>query len=404
MTLFNEALTLKNLAEKALEKGDIEKARRLLQQAKKNLEKLEQTSNDASMRQIWRKAKLSVEEMLNNLENLAEEYSMRSQSSRNQSYVTERQFNRGSSKTETKLKQKTVTKSKAVPKECKSEAFYAEIPDITFADVAGMDDVKKELRETIEWQIKYRDMLEKLKIKPLKGLLMYGPPGTGKTYIVKALAGEFNLPLIIADPATLMSKWVGESEKLVGKMFQCARSMAPSIIFVDEIDKVLPKKTTSSDVSKRIESQFLQELDGVKSGEGFIIIFATNEPWNISPALMRPGRVDRIIYVGPPDDEVRKKMFEIHLKNVPLDPDLDFDKLVELTKPNEEGYYSSSGIAQICNEAKKELMREWIATKRERPLNMNDLIKAMKKVPRSISHKMIKEYKNWGLEQSSFME
>ena len=409
MSLYNEALTLKSLAEKALEKGDTKRASQYLQRAIKNLEILELQTTDPVMQAIWRKAKKTLQDMLNNIDEYAREYMERTSTSR--TIITKTLIPRENVKPVSKMGVKiprsreetarTTSKMK-LPQECLSDIAYVEIPDITFSDVAGLEDVKNELRESIEWQLKYPDLLKELNLKPLKGILLFGPPGTGKTYIVKAAAGEFKIPIIVADPASIMSKYVGESEKVVKKIFECARKLAPCIVFVDEIDKVLPLHTSSSDAPKRVEAQFLQEMDGIKSGEGSIVVFATNEPWNISPALIRPGRVDRIIYVGPPDKEVRKNLFMIHLKNVPLTDDVTFDRLADLTEPNEEGYFSSSGIAQICNEAKKILMRRWTQTKDMAPLSLEDFKEAISKVPRSISHKMIKQYENWGLQHSSF--
>ncbi len=400
LALYNEVLTFKEMAKRALKRGEIEKARKYLQIALKNLEILEIRASDELMRQIWNSAKREIVDMLNNLEEYAEK--MRTYEGTVQTRPTMVKFAQTSSKAKGKEKSKTIVKGKLkLPPECKPEIMLAEIPEINFSDVAGFEDVKKELRESIEWQLKYPDLLKKLKLNPLKGILMYGPPGTGKTYLIKAAAGEFNIPIIIADPASIMSKYVGESEKIVKSIFDCARKLAPCIVFVDEVDKVLPLQTFSSDAPKRVEAQFLQEMDGIRSGEGFIVVFATNEPWNISPALMRPGRIDRIIYVGPPDREVRKELFKIHLREVPLDPDVDFEKLADLTEPNEEGYYSSSGIAQICNEAKKILLRRWTSGDTS-PLKMEEIIEAIRLVPRSISHKMLEQYKQWGLQYSSF--
>lgn len=402
MGLYNEALTYKEIAKKALEKGDLEKARKYLQMALSNLEILEAKATDNIMRKIWENAKREILDILNNLEDYAEKF--REESSRGFLVYPPKASLPTTKTIEEKREERKIKprgKRLKLPPECLPEVVLAEVPDINFSDVAGMEDVKQELRESIEWQLKYPDLLKKFKLNPLKGILMYGPPGTGKTYLVKAAAGEFNLPVIIADPASIMSKYVGESEKIVKSIFECARRLAPCIVFMDEVDKVLPKQATSSDAPKRVEAQFLQELDGVRSGEGFIVVFATNEPWNISPALIRPGRVDRIIYVGPPDKEARKEIFKIHLKDIPLAPDVDFDKLAELTEANEEGYYSASGIAQICKEAKKILFRRWTAGDRS-PLRMEEILEAIKKVPRSISHKMIQQYRNWGLEHSSF--
>jgi len=397
-------LTLKEMAKRALKRGDMEKARKYLEMALKNLEVLEVRAPDNLMKKIWSSAKQEIMDMLNNLEDYAERFRTTRETGFRAPPITYSPSINQRSRKETVKMTKTVTKTKGklkIPPECRGDILLAEIPEINFSDVAGFEDVKKELKESIEWQLKYPDLLEKLKLKPLKGILMYGPPGTGKTYLVKAAAGEFNIPIIIADPASIMSKYVGESEKIVKTIFECARRLAPCLVFVDEIDKVLPLHTSGSDAPKRVEAQFLQEMDGVRSGEGFIVIFATNEPWNISPALIRPGRIDRIIYIGPPDKEVRKELFKIHLREVPLEEDVDFDKLAELTEPNEEGYYSASGIAQICNEAKKILLRRWTSGDTS-PLKMQELIEAIETVPRSISHKMLKQYEKWGLEHTSF--
>nr|MDO8045573.1 ATP-binding protein [Candidatus Baldrarchaeota archaeon] len=409
MSLYNEALTLKSLAEKALEKGDTKRASQYLQRAIKNLEMLELQTTDPVMQAIWRKAKKTLQEMLNNIDECAKEYMERAAKFPVivRKTFTLRESIKPSSRISARIprsREKVAVDTGRIklPQECLSDIAYVDIPDTTFSDVAGLEDVKNELRESIEWQLKYPDLLKELNLKPLKGILLYGPPGTGKTYLVKAAAGEFKIPIIVADPASIMSKYVGESEKVVRKIFECARRLAPCIVFVDEIDKVLPLHTSGSDAPKRIEAQFLQEMDGIKSEEGSIVVFATNEPWNVSPALIRPGRIDRIIYVGPPDKEVRKNLFMIYLRNVPLTDDVTFDKLADLTKPNEEGYYSSSGIAQICNEAKKILMRRLTQKKDMTPLSLEDFKEAINRVPRSISHKMIKQYENWGLQHSSF--
>lgn len=399
MSLYSEALTLKRLAEKALKKGDKERASQYLRRAIENLEILEQQTNDEEMKLIWKKAKNSLISMLENIDEFAEKIKAKGDLIQLRTVNNERdEFH--TVKKEPKNRAKL--NKKEVIEECKSDIFTSEIPSITFDDVANMEDIKRELRETIEWQIKYPEMLKKLNLKPLKGILLYGPPGTGKTYLVKAAAGEFKLPLIIADPATIMSKYVGESEKVVKKIFECAKAASPSIVFVDEVDKILPLKSSSSDAPKRVEAQFLQEMDGIKSSEGTIVVFSTNEPWNISPALIRPGRIDRIIYVGPPNRETRQQLFELYLRDMPLDKNVDIEKLLDLTEPNEKGYFSSSGIAQICNEVKKVIMRKFAEKNKIEPATMEDFVEAIKKVPRSISHKMLKQYESWGLEHTSF--
>ncbi|MCD6484910.1 MAG: AAA family ATPase [Candidatus Odinarchaeota archaeon] len=288
-----------------------------------------------------------------------------------------------------------------IPAECPQEIVVPERPPYTFKDLAGLEEVKRDLVESIEWPIKYPEKLKKLGIKPISGVLLFGPPGCGKTFLVKCAAGEFGLMLLSASPGAILSKYVGESEKLVGHMFRCAAAMSPSIIFVDEVDKLLPAQTTSSDAPKRVEAQFLQEMDGVASGSGFIVIMATNEPWNINPALIRPGRVDRIIYVPPPDKAVRRKLFELYLKNITMDG-VSIDDLVKATEPDKTGYYSSSGIKALCDDMKRTIFRRWVEKNEEVPLTKDIVKDALRRVRRSITHDQIKSYTDWAKKFASY--
>jgi len=374
LDLYEKALLLKKKAEICISKGNWNEAEKYLTEAINTLKLLEAKSHP-EIRKIWTKA---IEQLQTALEIIKTRTTTPVPSLPGKETITSR-----------KLK---------VPAECLKDFLVAEMPTVTFQDLAGLEEVKKELRETIEWQIKYPEKLKKLGIEPLKGILLYGPPGCGKTFLVKCASGEFKIPLLSADPAAITSKYFGESEKIVKQIFHCASKMAPAIVFVDEVDKVLPKITQSSDAPKRIEAQFLQEIDGVKSGSGFITVFATNEPWNLNPALIRPGRVERLVYVPPPDDTSRRRLFEIYLSGVDLASDVNIDELVKLTAPNSQGYYSSSGIKAICNEAKKELMRIWTQKGVEIPLNRNMLLNALRKVPRSITLTMIQQYEKWARE------
>ena len=371
MDLYERAVMLKRKAEICISKGEWEKAEQYLKDAINTLKLLERKSHP-EIRKIWTRA---IEQLQTALEVI--------------------KYRKGVEIPSLPEKETVERRKIKVPQECMKEFLVTELPTFTFKDLAGLEEVKKEIRESIEWQIKYPEKLKKLGIEPLKGVLLYGPPGCGKTFLVKCASGEFKIPLISADPAAIMSKYVGESEKIVKQIFTCAIKMSPAIIFVDEVDKLLPKVTTSSDAPKRVEAQFLQEMDGVRSGKGFITVFATNEPWNISPALFRPGRVDRIIYVPPPDNEARRRLFELYLRNVDLASDVDINELVKLTSPNSQGYYSSSGIKAICDEAKRELMRIWTQKGVEVPLNRKMIIEAMRKTPRSITHSMVQQYKKW---------
>ena len=406
MGLWEEAFRLEDLAKKYLESGILDKAVNYLQLAIRNVDLLIAKEIDEGKRKIYMNYKRKLLRLLEDIKTNPEKFLAKRSEALQRVISAERDKTAPQRIARQKIfgRREIIPKTirKKLPDVCKSGAFSIEIPEITFEDVAGFEELKRELKEAIEWQIKYPELIRELKIKPLKGILLYGPPGTGKTYIVKAAAGEFKIPVILADPATIMSKYVGESEKIVRNIFECARSIAPTIVFVDEVDKLLPLQTSGSDAPKRVEAQFLIEMDGFRSEEGFIVVFATNEPWNISPALIRPGRVDRIIYVPPPDRKARIELFKIYLRGIPGSESLDYEKLADLTEPNDEGYYSASGIAQICNEAKRILLRKWTETGEKVPITMEDVIKAIKKIPRSISHKMLKEYESWGLQFSSF--
>ena len=388
MGLYDEALKFKKLAENAIRRGDIEAAKKYLQIAISKLEALEEISEDPTLKAIWERGKKNLLMLLEGLESGTIKPPKKIPTKK----ITLRETEVGIRKVGVKARRVSMEE---IPEECRADFLYTSIPDVTFNDVAGLDAVKQELREGIEWQIKYPEILKQLGLRPIKGILLYGPPGTGKTYVVKAAAGEFRIPLIIVDPATLMSKWLGESEKMVAKIFSCARRLAPSIVFIDEVDKVFPRQVSGSEAPKRIEAQLLQELDGIRSGEGFIVIFATNEPWNLNPALIRANRVDKVIYVPPPDDKMRRKLFELYLRGVKLADDVDFDELVRETKPNSEGYYSAAAIALICNEAKKNVLRHYQKTGELRPITMSDLLEAIKKTRRDIPLGLVEKYDEW---------
>ncbi|MBN2734335.1 MAG: CDC48 family AAA ATPase [Methanomicrobiaceae archaeon] len=237
-----------------------------------------------------------------------------------------------------------------------------EVPDVSWEDIGGLDDIKKELTEAIEWPLKYPEIFEKLDTKPPSGILLFGPPGTGKTLLAKAVANKSECNFISVKGPELLSKWVGESEKGVRDVFRKARQASPSIIFFDEIDALLPRRGTfegSSHVTESVVSQILTELDGLEELTNVTVLGATNRPDMLDEALMRPGRLDRIIYVPPPDAEGRKKIFEVYLKNSEnlLSEDIKIDDLVQKS----EGYVGAD-IELVVREAKLQAMREFINT------------------------------------------
>ena len=235
-----------------------------------------------------------------------------------------------------------------------------EIPDVTWEDVGGLEEVKQELKEAVEWPLKYPVVFAQLQTKPPKGILLFGPPGTGKTMLAKAVANESECNFISVKGPELLSKWVGESEKGVREIFRKARQASPSIIFFDEVDALVPKRGTymgSSHVTESVVSQILTELDGLEELKNVTVIGATNRPDMLDPALMRPGRMERHIYVPPPDAESRKKIFAVYLRDAEtlLADDVRIDDLIDKTE-----HYVGADIEALVREAKLAAMREFI--------------------------------------------
>lgn len=235
-----------------------------------------------------------------------------------------------------------------------------EIPNVNWSDIGGLDDAKQELKESVEWPLKYGDLFEHMNAEPPRGILLYGPPGTGKTLLAKAVATESEANFISVKGPEFLSKWVGESEKAVRETFRKAKLAAPCIIFFDEIDSIVPTRggmMGDSHVTQRVISQFLTEIDGLEELNDVTVIAASNRPDIIDPALLRPGRFDRSIYIPPPDKEARLEIFKIHTQGKPLKPDVDLEKLTEKTKN-----FTGADIAAICNEAAMLAIRDYISS------------------------------------------
>ncbi len=224
-----------------------------------------------------------------------------------------------------------------------------QIPDIKWDDIGGLEDVKQELKEAVEWPLKHPETFKRLGIRPPKGTLLYGIPGTGKTLLAKAVASESEANFISVKGPELLSKWVGESEKGVREVFRKAKQAAPTVIFFDEIDAIAGARSgndTDSGVTKRVVNQLLTEMDGLEELQDVAIIAATNRPDILDTGLMRPGRFDRHIQVSEPDEEARIAIFKVHTKNMPLSKDVDLKKLAKQT----EGYVGAD-IESVCREA-----------------------------------------------------
>jgi transitional endoplasmic reticulum ATPase len=257
-----------------------------------------------------------------------------------------------------------------------------QIPNITWDDVGGLESLKEELQEAVEWPLKHKEAFEHADVSAPKGILLYGPPGTGKTLIAKAIANTTESNFISIKGPELLSKWVGESEKGVREIFRKARQAAPCIIFLDEIDAIAPSRssgTSDSHVTERIVSQILTEIDGLEELQNVVVIGATNRIDIIDSALLRPGRFDRIIEVPLPDIKGRENIFKIHTKKKPLANDVDFLQLVEKTQG-----FSGAEIEGVCSRAAIAAIKRFVNAKEKSlksiKITQEDLLNAISKL------------------------
>ena len=227
-------------------------------------------------------------------------------------------------------------------------------------DVGDMTEVKQSLTESVLWPLRYPDSFARLGVAPPRGVLLYGPPGGGKTFLVRALAGTGALNVFAVKGAELMDKWVGESERAVRELFRRAADAAPSLIFLDEIDALAPRRGQSGDsgVSDRVVAALLTELDGVEPLREVVVLGATNRPELVDPALLRPGRLERLVYVPPPDQEARADILRASSRNTPLAGDVDLDAVAATL----DGY-SAADCAALIREAALTAMRESLEAK-----------------------------------------
>jgi transitional endoplasmic reticulum ATPase len=278
---------------------------------------------------------------------------------------------------------------------------FVEVPDVKWDDIGGLLSIKQELQEAVEWPLKYQGVFKYADASPPKGILLYGPPGTGKTLIAKAAANESEANFISIKGPELLSKWVGESEKGVREVFRKARQAAPCIIFFDEVDAIAPRRGGGlggdSHVTERLISQLLTELDGLEILTNVVVIAATNRPDIIDPALLRPGRFDRLLYVPPPDKDSRLQIIKIHTKKKPLAENISMDKLASET----EGY-TGADIASLSSAAVMLALREHVSRYddpkqadshiHELKIHMRHFEEAMKKI-RPLSTQELDMYK-----------
>jgi transitional endoplasmic reticulum ATPase len=240
---------------------------------------------------------------------------------------------------------------------------FVEIPDTKWDDVGGLDDIKEKLKEAIEWPLKYSDIFRKANTNPPKGILLYGAPGTGKTLLAKAVANESGVNFISVKGPSLISKYVGESERAIREVFKKARQASPTILFFDEIDSIIPQRSsagTDAHVTERVISQFLTEMDGIEELKGVVVLAATNRLDLVDPAILRSGRFDFLLELPVPDEDTRFEIFKIHTKSKPLDNDVDLKKLAKESE-NTVG----SDIEFICRNASMLAIRDFINKRTE---------------------------------------
>ncbi|MEM0188229.1 MAG: AAA family ATPase [Saccharolobus sp.] len=292
---------------------------------------------------------------------------------------------------------KFASSDKALQLQNRSQKKKIEVEDkkITWNDIGGYEDVKKEIREYIELPLKNKDVAIKYGLRPPKGILLFGPPGCGKTLMMRALANEAKLNFIYVNISDIMSKWYGESEARLRELFNNARKNSPCILFFDEIDTIGVKREshTGDSVTPRLLSLMLSEIDGLHSDDGVIIVGSTNVPQLLDKALLRAGRFDKMIYLGPPDKAARKQILEIHCRGKPLANDVDFDKIAEMTER-----YSGADLANLCQEAARKVAAEAIEKGVDRKITMNDFIELIKKYKPSITLQMIEDYEKFRLD------
>ncbi len=278
---------------------------------------------------------------------------------------------------------------------------YIEVPTVKWTDVGGLESVKEELREAVEWPLKNPQVFTRMGIRPPKGILLFGPPGCGKTLLARAVATESEANFITIKGPEVFSKWVGESEKAIREVFRKARMASPAVIFFDEFDSLVPRRGlgyADSGVTARVISQLLTEMDGIVTLEDVVVIAATNRPDIVDPAILRPGRFDRLIYVPDPDEKARLEILQIYTKGMPLTKDVDLAQLTSMTKN-----YSGADIDAVCREAGLNALRTDINAKE---VSFADFKESLGKIGPTITSNMEAWYKSfikkaWRMEKTA---
>ncbi|MHA1985887.1 MAG: CDC48 family AAA ATPase [Promethearchaeota archaeon] len=268
---------------------------------------------------------------------------------------------------------------------------FVEVPNVTWDQVGGLEELKQRLVEAVEWPLSHPTIFTRMGIRPPKGILLYGPPGCGKTLLARAVATESKANFISIKGPELLSKWVGESEKAIREVFRKAKMAAPCIVFFDEFDSIAPSRgrhTSDSGVSEKVLSQFLTELDGLEVMKDIVVIAATNRPDILDPALIRPGRIDRILLVPAPEEKARIEILKIFTKDMPIASNTNIEKLAELT----DGF-SGADIETWCREAAMLALRENI---RARKVTVENFKESRKDMHPTMTKEIIEWYEKFG--------
>ena len=268
-----------------------------------------------------------------------------------------------------------------------------EKPALRFDDVAGLDDVKEDIRLKMIYPFQHPELAAKFDIRPGGGVLMYGPPGTGKTMLAKATAGEIDATFFRISPADVLSKWVGEAEQNIKKLFDAAAAEERSIIFIDEIEALVPaRRDEGSSVMQRVVPQILQGVEGFdkKAGRSVLLMGATNVPWQLDPAILRPGRFDEKVYIPLPDLPARRKMLDIYLGKRPVAPDLDLDALAARLDR-----YSGAEIKYVCDRAATVPFLRSVASGQEGDITAEIIDDVLHDTPPSVTPEVLNRFEAW---------
>ncbi|TIC37459.1 AAA-domain-containing protein [Wallemia mellicola] len=269
------------------------------------------------------------------------------------------------------------------------------LPETRFSDIAGQEHVKKSLEQSVIWPQRHADTFVRLGLTPPRGVLLYGPPGCSKTLAAKALAGESGINFLAVKGPELLDKFVGGSERAIRDIFAKARAAAPSIIFFDEIDSIASARDDNSSTTSGMVASMLNEMDGIEELNGVTVLAATNKPQVIDPALMRPGRLDRIIYVGPPEQEARKQLFALRLAKMTVEEGIDLDELSKMTQG-----CSGAEIVSICQDAAMRAMQESLNAEHVKKQHFIDACWAVR---RRITTEMLTSFESWRDQQAAVM-